>query len=145
MTWKKLLADKRVTRVTPSKAELDNLRSIVTRSMKDATAPGLSADARFIMAYDAARTLSLMIVRAAGYRPRSVGGHYNTFLGLEAADPAFAAPSAYFDSCRMKRNDCEYDFAGGVTDADADGLLKAVRQFARDAEAWIRAHHPSLV
>lgn len=91
MSWKKLLADRRVTRVPPSKAELDNLRSMVTRSMKDVAAPGLSAHARFIMAYNAARTLSLIVVRAAGYRPRSVGAHYNTFLALEAADPAFAA------------------------------------------------------
>jgi len=144
MSWKKLLADKRVTPVPPSKAELDNLRSIVTRSMKDVTAPGLSADARFIMAYDAARTLSLIVVRAAGYRPRSVGAHYNTFLALEAADPAFAALSAYFDGCRMKRNDCEYDFAGGVTDTEADGLLKTVQKFAADVEAWIKARHPSL-
>ena len=66
---------------------MDNLRSIVTRSLKDVTAPGLSADGRFIMAYDAARTLSLMIVRSAGYRPRAVGSHYNTFVALEAADP----------------------------------------------------------
>ena len=138
MSWKKLLADKRVTRVPSSRAELDNLRSIVTRSMKDVTAPGLSADARFIMAYDAARTLSLIVVRAAGYRPRSVGAHYNTFLALEAA------LSAYFDGCRMKRNDCEYDFAGGVTDTDADGLLKTVQKFAADADAWIKARHPSL-
>jgi hypothetical protein len=144
MRWAKLLADKRVTRVRPNRAELDNLRSIVTRSLKDVTATGLSADARFIMAYDAARTLALIIVRAAGYRPRSVGGHYNTFLALEAADPAFAALSAYFDRCRMKRNDCEYDFAGGVSDTDADGLLKSVQQFAIDAQAWVKAHHPLL-
>jgi hypothetical protein len=144
MSWAKLLSDKRVTRVAPSKAELDNLRTIVTRSLKDATAAGLSADARFIMAYDAARTLSLIIVRAAGYRPKSGGAHYNTFLALEAADPSLAALSAYFDGCRMKRNDCEYDFAGGVTDTDADGLLKAVRQFKTDAEAWLKAHHPRL-
>jgi hypothetical protein len=97
------------------------------------------------MAYDAARTMSLIVVRAEGYRPRSVGGHYNTFLALEAADPAFAALSAYFDGCRMKRNDCEYDFAGGVTETDADGLLKAARQFAIDAEAWVRSRHPHLV
>jgi hypothetical protein len=78
------------------------------------------------MAYDAARTLSVMIVRAAGYRPRSVGGHYNTFLALEAADPpAFAALSAYFDGCRNKRNISEYDGAGGVTDTEAEELLKA--------------------
>ncbi|HEX5244143.1 MAG TPA: hypothetical protein VFW23_12845, partial [Tepidisphaeraceae bacterium] len=142
MTWAKLLADNRVSREAPSKSELDNLRSIVKRCLSDVKAPGLSADARFVMAYDAARTLSLIIVRSEGYRPRSVGGHYNTFLALEAADPVFAALSAYFDGCRMKRNDCEYDFAGGVTNTDADGLLKTVQQFAIDAEAWIKKHHP---
>jgi hypothetical protein len=144
MSWTKLLADHRVTALPPSKAELDNLRSIVTRSLKDVAAPGLSADARFIMAYDAARTLSLIIVRAEGYRPKSVGGHYNTFLALEAADPAFVALAVYFDGCRMKRNDSEYDFAGGVSDTDAAGLLKTVQQFARDAQAWMKTHHPHL-
>jgi hypothetical protein len=144
MSWAKLLADNRVTRLAPSKSELDNLRSIVTRSLKDVTATGLSADARFIMAYDAARTLSLIVVRAEGYRPKSVGGHFNTFLALEAADPAFASLSTYFDGCRMKRNDCEYDFAGGVSDTDANGLLKTVQQFAVDAESWVKARHPNL-
>src|SRR5580700_1053841 len=100
MSWAKLLGDNRVTALPPSKAELDNLRSIVARSLKDVE----SANARFIMAYGAARTLSLLVVRATGHRPRTVGAHYNTFLALEAADPAFATLSAYFDGCRMKRN-----------------------------------------
>lgn len=145
MSWEKLLHDNRVTAEPPSKAELESLRSIVTRSLKDVTAPGLSADTRFVLAYDAARTLSLIIVRAEGYRPRSVGGHYNTFLALGEADPAFGALSAYFDGCRMKRNDCEYDFAGGVSDTDADSLLKTVKQFAADVEGWVKARHPYLI
>jgi hypothetical protein len=144
MTWAKLLANNTVTALSPTKNELDSLRSIVARSLKDVVVPGLSADARFIMAYDAARTLSLIIVRAAGYRPRAVGGHYNTFVALEMADPAFAAFTAYFDGCRIKRNASEYDFAGGVSDTDADGLLMTVRQFAIDAEAWVKMHHPAL-
>jgi ketosteroid isomerase-like protein len=144
MTWAKLLANNTVTALPATKAELANLRSIVARSLKDVKAPGLSADARFIMAYDAARTLSLIIVRAAGYRPRTVGGHYNTFVALETADPAFAALSTYFDGCRIKRNASEYDFAGGVSDTDADGLLKTVQQFHIDVEAWIKTHHPKL-
>jgi hypothetical protein len=78
------------------------------------------------------------------YRPRTVGAHYNTFLTLVAADPAFAALSAYFDGCRIKRNSCEYDFAGGVSDTDAEGLLTAVRQFALGAEPWIKARYPQL-
>ena len=144
MSWAKLLADNRVTALPPSRTELDNLRSIVARSLKDVTAAGLSADARFTMAYDAARTLSLLVVRATGHRPRTVGAHYNTYLALETADPAFAKLSAYFDGCRIKRNSCEYDFAGGVSDTDADGLLKIVQQFAMDAEAWIKARYLHL-
>jgi hypothetical protein len=144
MSWTKLLASKTVTPLPATKAELDKLRSLVERSLKDVAATGLSTDMRFILSYDAARTLSLMIVRAAGYRPKTVGGHYNTFLALEAADPTFAALSTYFDGCRIKRNASEYDFAGGVTDTDADGLLNAVKQFAIDAEAWIKANHPPL-
>jgi hypothetical protein len=129
----------------PSKAELDNLRSIVARSLSDAAAANLSADAQFVMAYDAARTLSLMIVRAEGYRPRSAGGHYNTFIALEAADPSFAKLSAYFDGCRIKRNKCEYVSAGGISDTDAQGLLATAQRFAIDCEEWIKRRHPALV
>jgi len=144
MSWNKLLANGVVTAPQPSKSEISNLRSIVTRSLQDAKASGLSADARIVMAYDAARTLSLIIVRAAGYRPRTAGGHYNTFLALEAADPAFASLSAYFDGCRVKRNASEYDFAGGVSDTDAAGLLKTTRQFEIDVAKWLKNCHPDL-
>ena len=101
MTWTELLNKKCVSTEPTSKSEIDNLRSIVSRSLANVAIAGLSTDIRFILAYDAARTLSLMIVRAEGYRPRSVGGHYNTFIALEAADPAFATLSSYFNDCRM--------------------------------------------
>jgi hypothetical protein len=145
MSWTQLLADRRVSVEPASKQELDNLRSIVTRSLKDVAATGLSADTRFVLAYDAARTLALMVVRAEGYRPRSVGGHYNTFLALGVAEPTFNTLAVYFDICRMKRNDCEYDFAGGVSDTEADSLLQTVQTFATDVDAWMRARHPRLL
>lgn len=144
MTWAELLASNNVTVLPTTKAELDSLRSIVARSLSDVAATGLSTDARFIMVYDAARTLSLMVVRACGYRPRSIGGHYNTFLALEAADPAFASLSAYFDGCRTKRNVSEYEGAGNVTETEAEDLVKTVRRFAIDAEAWIKTNHAQL-
>ena len=144
MTWASLLANNTVSALPPTKAELDKLRSIVSRSLKDAAAPGLSTDARFIMAYDAARTMALIIVRAAGYRPKMTGGHHNTFVALETAAPAFATQSAYFDGCRIKRNASEYDAAGGVSETEAGGLFETARQFAIEAEAWIKTHHPHL-
>jgi hypothetical protein len=145
VTWQELLNKKSITIEPTSKGEIDNLRSIVSRSMANIAVPGLATDIRFILAYDAARTLALMIVRAEGYRPRTVGGHYNTFIALEAADSAFATLSPYFNNCRMLRNQSEYDFAGGIADSDADQLLIEVRKFATDAEAWIATRHPHLV
>jgi Polymerase beta, Nucleotidyltransferase len=62
----------------------------------------------------------------------------------QAADPAFARLSAYLDACRMKRNQCEYDFAGGVTDTEANALIESVNQFAVHAGAWIKARYPEL-
>ena len=74
-----------------TKQELDDLRGIVLRSIMDAKVRNLSADGKFSFSYNAARCLPTIVVRAAGYRIKSHGGgHYNTFLALEAADAGFA-------------------------------------------------------
>jgi hypothetical protein len=42
-------------------------------------------------------------------------------------------------------NNCSgsrYTDAGIVTDTEAEELVKAARQFAAEAEAWIKAKHP---
>jgi hypothetical protein len=134
-----------VTREPTDKAELDNLRSIVKRCLSDLNARGLSDEQCFIIAYDAARTLSLMIVRACGYRPKKLGGHYNTFIALEAADPTFVTISSYFNTCRMKRNDSEYDFAGAITTTETREIIESVKQFQQDVEAWLTKRHPALI
>jgi hypothetical protein len=144
MNWTELLNAARVTEDPPDKAELDNYRSIVALRLSDINAVGLSDEQRFIIAYDAARTLSLMVVRASGYRPRKAGFHFNTLKALAAADPTFDALSGYFDLCRSRRNDSEYDFAGGIGKTDADDLVSKVTQFRLDAEAWITAKDPAL-
>lgn len=144
MSWSKLLSENRVTREPTSKAELDNLRSIVRRCLSDVKATGLSDEQRFIIAYDAARTLSLMIVRACGYRPKRAGYHYYTFKSLEAADPAFVKTAAYFDACRTMRNESEYDYAGAITKDDADELEATIVRFRDEVEAWVKRGEPDL-
>lgn len=128
-----------------SRSELDNLRSVVARCLSDVKATGLSHEQQFLIAYDAARTLALMVVRASGYRPKQFGGHYNTIEGLKAADPAkFQGVAADLQSCRMKRNDSEYDAAGGISDEDAEAPVESVTEFETDVEDWIKARHPAL-
>ena len=49
-----------------------------SRNLQDAAPPGLSVDGKSSMAYNAARTLATVAVRAAGYRIKQTGGgHYS--------------------------------------------------------------------
>ena len=146
MTLAKLLADKRVAGEPTSKQELDELREVVATNLRDAQVPGLSPQGRYEFAYNAARLLATLVVRASGHRVIAKNGHhYYTFQALEAADPAaFKNAAAYFDAARSKRNDFSYEGPVGLTDTEADGLITDVKQFQQDVEAWIKAKDASL-
>ena len=145
MSWAKLLAANRVAREPTSKQELDELREMAALNLQDASVKGLSARGRYEFAYNAARLLSTLVVRATGYRVVSKGAHhYYTFAALEIADKTFAKAAAYFDVARSKRNDFSYDSPIPVSDTDAQELLQSVKQFAQQAQAWIMAKHPAL-
>jgi hypothetical protein len=147
MTWKQLLDGQRIAREAPRKEELKQLRAVAERNLADAAIEGLSTDGRFGHAYEAARALATMVVRASGYRVRAVGGaHYTTFLALEAADSKqFAKFSAYFETCRGKRNDLSYDAADVVTEHELSELLVEVPAFQKLVEQWLRERYPDLV
>lgn len=146
MTWRDLLAERRVVAEATSRAEISDLRLVVKRSLADAQLKGLSSDGRFSLAYDAGRTLAVIIVRAEGYRVKiEGGGHYNTFLALKAAEPGFKTMSVYLDSCRKKRNDFLYEEANVVSDTEAENLLMKVTAFSLEVEAWLRKHHQNLL
>jgi hypothetical protein len=145
MTWAKLLTANRVAREPTSKQELDELDEMAALNLQDADVKGLSGRGRYEFAYNAARLLATLVVRAAGYRIISKGGHhYYTFLALEVSDSAFAKAAAYFDAARSKRNDFSYDSPVPISDTDAEELVRTVKQFAQQAQAWIRGKHPSL-
>ncbi len=147
MTWQELLAQKRVALEATSKDEVADLWTLVRRYLADAAVKGLSDDGRFDRAYGAVRTLAMLVVRAEGYRVKAQGGaHYNTFLALEAADPAgFAARAAYFNQCRNKRNELSYDAADVVSGTEVAELLVEAELFALQVSAWFAAKHPELV
>ncbi len=106
----------------------------------------MSDDGRFDRAYDAARALATLAIRASGYRVKGTGGgHYNTFLALEAVDPARFSPfSAYFNLCREKRNELNYVHAGVVSRSELDEILEQTPLFREAVEDWLREKHPEL-
>lgn len=146
MTWSELLANRRVAGEKSSKQEVDELLALVARNLKDASASGLSSDGQYEFAYNAMRTLATIVIRACGYRVKSsAGGHYFTFLALEAADPAFAGQSAMGDAARQKGNDFSYESAGIVSDTEAQDLLAEVAAFRESVRTWLAAKHPELL
>ena len=131
---------------TTSRQELTDLRAVIARDLQDAALAGLSADRRFATAYNAVLQLTKMVIACAGYRVVGQGHHQTAFEALELAmGSGIANSSAYFDTCRRKRNLVEYDMANVATDTEADELLRQARQFGQLVEAWIAQNHPTLV
>jgi len=128
-----------------SKQEIQRLFEIVERDLHDAQQSDLSADGRFGIAYNAALILCTILIYSEGYRPERTLAHYRTLqalpliLGKEKEDDA-----DYLDSCRLKRNIVEYDYIGGVTNADADELISFVIQLKKEVLDWMNKNHPEL-
>jgi hypothetical protein len=68
MSWKKLLAERKVHTHKTGKKELDALRALIQRDLADASIKGLSDDRRFATAYNAALQTAKMAISCAGHR-----------------------------------------------------------------------------
>lgn len=140
-----MLGEKRVAAEPTSKKELDDLRTMVATNLKDAHVAAISAQGRYEFAYNAARLMATVIVRASGYRVIAKNGHhYYTFQSLQAADPSFVKMAIYFDNARDTRNDFSYDAPIPISDTDVEELIKSVEEFNNDGEAWITKKDPTL-
>jgi hypothetical protein len=146
MTWKKLLNANRVRAHATSKNELDDLRTVIERDLHDAGLSGLSADRSFATSYNAALQTAKMAVACAGYRVVGRGHHQTSFeaAGL-AIGPVVTGLTAYFDTCRRKRNILDYDVANIVSDTEAVELHQKAQEFKQEVEAWIAKNYPALV
>jgi hypothetical protein len=113
--------------------------------LSDAAVPDISPDTRFVTAYGAALLLAKMVLACAGYRlDAKAGGHHK--LAFEALPLAIGsrvkALANYFEVCRRKRNEIDYDRAFVASDADADEILHRTRELQSIAEDWIAKHRP---
>lgn len=104
----------------------------------------LSADRRFATAYNAALQLAKMVIACSGYRVVGPGHHQTTFEALETAiGSSVSALAAYFDTCRRKRNQVDYDLVHAATETEAEELIEKAGEFRDLVENWIRKHHPN--
>lgn len=141
------MANGSVNTHTTSRREVENLRELVNRDLKDAEIDGLSDDRRFATAYNAVLQLSKMAIACSGYRVSSnkTGHHRTTF---EAVKNAVASQDVenltdYFETCRRKRNLIDYDATEVASETEADELVEKAREFQTIVEDWISDNYPA--
>ena len=98
------MANGSVNTHTTSRQEIENLRELVNRDLKDAEIDGLSDDRRFATAYNAVLQLSKMAITCSGYRvsANKVGHHRTTFEAVKNAIGTVDVRNLadYFETCR---------------------------------------------
>jgi len=93
MSWKNLVSKGTIQRHKTSRQEIEDLKKLVSRDLKDAEIDGLSDDRRFATAYNAVLQISKIAIACSGYRVSSTqtGHHRTTF---EAVKYALQTPEA---------------------------------------------------
>ena len=140
------MANRDVQKHITSKNELDSLRRLIARDMKDAALVGLSADRRFATSYNAVLQTANMAIACSGYRVTAKLGHHQVALDCmrlifgSSIDPV----ADYFEACRRKRNVIDYMHSHIASESEADEMLDQAKRFLLRTEEWIAKHHPSI-
>ena len=115
---------KQLNAEAPHEREIANLLAAAQARLRDARRAELSADSRFMLAYNASHALALAALRVAGYRPSSAGHRRILFQVLELTADAPAklwnALAQYHD----RRNKVEYEGTPPPSGTEADDLVK---------------------
>ncbi len=63
----------------------------------------------------------------------------------EIMGPEFYQLADYFDSCRVKRNIADYDYAGIASESEVKELIKEAESFAREILKWLKKNYPNFL
>ena len=138
---KNLLETGRLEEHKTSKEEIANLFRIIERDIADASIEELSPDRRFATAYNAVLQTATAILHHKGYRATGIGHHSTTITALkEILGKEHHKLIDYFNYCRAKRNITDYDYAGGISNTEADELLEEAKKFSKLAKEHIKTH-----
>ncbi len=129
-----------------SAEEISSLLDIVQRDLKDCQNKGLSYDWQFGIAYNATLKLCTILLYSSGFRPEKNLAHYRTLQSLALIlGSEYETDTDYLDTCRIKRNETEYDFAGGISDSEAKELIEYAKNLFEDVQTWLKQNHPKLL
>lgn len=142
MSLKDLLNQGRLRQHKTSKKEIENLLELVRRDIKDAKVEGLSSDRRFACAYNAVLQLATILLYCKGYKPEGTGHHFTVFQAMKIImGNNYYTLADYFDSCRSKRNITDYDYAGAISELEAEELIEEAEKFLEITIDWLKENY----
>lgn len=125
--------------------EITDLLAVADRDLKAACTPGLDADWRLSIAYNAALQAATAALAASGYRAAREAHHYRVIQSLAFTIGADAGLVRQFDQFRKKRNTLAYERAGLVSDHEAEEMARLASVLRSTVEEWLRHNHPVLL
>lgn len=117
--------------------ETEELLEVVARDLIDAKTPGLSADWRFTIAYNASLQAAAVALAASGFRPAREAHHHRLIESLALTVGLPPEKVRRLDYYRQKRNVSHYKRAGAVSDAEADEMTRFAEDLASRVRAWL--------
>ena len=134
-----------VTDHVTTREEVRDLLGVCDRGLKDCRTPGLSADWRFSIAYNAALQAAPAALAVAGFRAAREAHHYRVIQSLALTIAGEPALVRRLDAFRKKRNIGGYEAAGQISDHEAAELASLAADLRARVETWIRQTRPELV
>ena len=141
------LKEDRLKKHSTSTDEISKLFKIINRDLTDANIQGLSADRRFITAYNAVLQLTTVVLRIYGLRtnPNKAGHHRISIDALpEILGPKFQDLTSYFHACRIKRHNSDYTNSGEISEKEALEILTEAKNFKNAVLSWVKKSYPHL-
>ncbi len=134
-----------MTEHKPSRQEIRDLLAVADRDLSDSSTPGLSADWRLNIAYNAALQAATAALAAAGFRATRDSHHYRVIQSLVYTIGAGSAVVSQLDRFRKKRNIAGYEKAGLASDQEAREMSDLAREARAKVEKWIGQKYPELL
>jgi hypothetical protein len=124
--------------------EIRNLLGVTDRDLCDCQSPGLSADWRMNIAYNAALQVATAALAVCGYRASRDSHHYRVIQSLAFTIGVKNELIAQLDQFRKKRNIGGYEQAGLVSDAEADEMIALAQRLREEVTKWIQTRYPKF-
>lgn len=128
-----------------SAEEIGALLAIAERDLNQSQTPGLAAEWRFAIAYNAVLQLAVAALAAAGYQAERQNKHTRSLECLAFTIGASGKEIGLLDHARRKRHLNVYDHVGGVSDGEATDMIELASQLRDRVVAWLKNEHPALL